>query len=106
MVEVPGRAEPAEKRVRAPGASGSVTVTLTEMAAADFGIPQAPARVKSRFAPACRAGPPEGPSGLRVSTIRHGATEKYPYPRGFGVRVGGGVEVGLGVGVGVAVGGG
>ena len=50
--------------------------------------------------PDARAGPPYGPSGLRVSTTRHGARVKKSSP---GVGVGVGVFVGVGVGV-VAIG--
>ncbi len=41
--------------------------TFTTIAAASGGIPQAPATVKARAAPAARAGPPRGPGARRVA---------------------------------------
>src|SRR5437762_2160074 len=44
------------------------------MALAVDGIPQRPAGGKFRTSPAARAGPPDGPVGLRVSAMRQGVT--------------------------------
>jgi hypothetical protein len=49
-----------------------VTVALTETACVPGGNPHRPTSVNDRSAPAARAGPPDGPEGLRVSSSRHG----------------------------------
>ena len=67
----------AAKRRKFPAAVGWVTETLDEMARAVEGMPQTPpsGKVRARGDGAhTRAGPPQGPAGLRVSTARHGAT--------------------------------
>jgi hypothetical protein len=80
-------------------------------AVAEGGIPHRPATGKVRTPLASSAGPPEGPSGLRVSATRHGWTVKRLAPTrppgvgvGVGVPVGVGLEVLVGVSVGVLVG--
>ena len=80
---------------------------LIATALAEEGIPQRFVTGKVRTVLARSAGPPEGPSGLRVSARRQGSTAKKPAPGvGVGVGVGElvGVTVGGGVGVGVFVG--
>ncbi len=71
---------------------------------AESGIPQRPATGKLRTVLAESAGPPDGPSGLRVSATRQGATVKKPAPAGPLVGVGVLVGVLVGVAVGVLVG--
>jgi hypothetical protein len=78
---------------------------MTATALAEGGIPQMPETGKLRTVLAERAGPPDGPLGLRVSATRQGAREKRLAVAGVGVIVG--VSVGrlVGVRVGVLVGG-
>jgi hypothetical protein len=71
---------------------------------ADDGIPQIPATGKLRTVLAESTGPPDGPSGLRVSATRQGATVKKAAPAGPLVGVGVRVGVVVGVPVGVLVG--
>ena len=60
-----------------PAPVGSVTVTFRDRALAAAGMSQLPATAKARKAPATRAGPARGPSGVsRVSTTRQGVTVK------------------------------
>src|SRR5262249_24511934 len=62
-----------------PSALGCTSVTFNTAAFAVFGTPQAAGATsigKFRAAPDDNAGPPTTPGGLRVSTIRHGVTEK------------------------------
>src|SRR5260370_767460 len=67
---------PAEYSGRSPRSVASTTVTLTATALAVDGIPQRPVTGKLRVVLAPSAGPPEGPTGLRVSATRHGVTVK------------------------------
>ncbi len=104
-----GAAPPAGYTRKSPASLGVTTAMMIATAVAEGGIPQRPATGKLRTVLAESAGPPEGPSGLRVSATRHGATVKRPAPRGppgVGVLVGVGVGVPVGVfeGVGVEVG--
>ena len=81
---------------------------LTVTAFAVGGTPQIPATGNVRVDAATSAGPPRGPTALRVSAIRHGVRVlKSNAPKdggGVGVVVGVRVRVGVGVTVGVAVG--
>src|SRR5262245_25755407 len=70
---------------------------FNEMARADAGIPHWPVRTNVRVLPAARA----GALAARVSTARHGATEKKACGVGC---VGVNVIVGVSVGVGVKLG--
>ncbi len=99
-----GAAPPAGYKRKSPWSLGVTTAMMIATAVAEDGIPQRPATGKVRTVLADSAGPPEGPSGLRVSATRHGATVKRPAPTrppGVGVLVG--VSVGVAVGVGVSV---
>jgi hypothetical protein len=58
---------------------------FTEIALAESGIPQTPAREKVRWLSGASAGPPSGPMGFRVSTARHGVrVKKLRLPPGGG----------------------
>ena len=95
--------------VRKPGPSVGITATtFSDTAFAPGGIPHCPMNTNVRDACAARAGPPQGPAGLRVSMTRHGGNVKKLFASGLGVGVGVGVAVGAPVGVlvGVGVGGG
>ena len=81
---------------------GNTIAMLIATAFAVKGIPQIPAAGKARTVLAARAGPPDTPTGLRVSATRHGASVKKLV--GGGVAVGVGVAVGAEVGVAVGVG--
>ena len=83
---------------------GRTTARLIATAVAEAGIPQMFATGKVRTVLATRAGPPEGPSGSRVSARRQGATAKMPAPEDPGVFVGVLVGVRVGVLLGVMVG--
>ena len=83
---------------------GRKTARLIATAVADEGIPHRFATGKLRTVFAASAGPPEGPSGSRVSARRQGATAKRPDPGIPGVFVGVLVGVRVGVWVGVTVG--
>src|SRR5258706_887329 len=74
IVLVPGTEPFPGKRVRDPAVGGATTVTLTESETAVSGMPQTPVTVTFRRTPATSAGPPSGPSELRVSRILQGAT--------------------------------
>src|SRR5512143_2240447 len=60
---------------RCPEPVGPTTVTLIIAALAAVGIPHVPPVIgKDRVSDPASDGPPVGPTGLRVSTTRHGAT--------------------------------
>src|SRR5258708_6221731 len=67
---------PAGYSRRSPESVSSTTVTMRATALAMDGIPQTPVTGKLRFVLAPSAGPPEGPTGLRVSATRQGVTVK------------------------------
>src|SRR5262245_46540674 len=66
----------AAKARRSPGAPALTATRLTAAAVAVAGMPHRPATGKVRWLLAARAGPPDGPGGLRVSTSRHGGSTK------------------------------
>src|SRR5215470_16375574 len=76
MVEV-RVSTPEGRNRRSPAVEGVTMVTLAASACASAGTPHWPASAKLRppLAPE-RAGPPNGPFGLRVSTARQGVTVK------------------------------
>jgi hypothetical protein len=69
-----GAGTPAGKHRRSPAADGRKTARLMATAFAADGIPHRPATGKVLVVPAASAGPPEGPTGLRVSITRQGLT--------------------------------
>src|SRR6266699_4784886 len=73
-VETKGSGIPPGTILTSPSAVGCVTVKLYATALAVAGIPHWPAMVNERSALALSAGPPYGPTGLRVSATRHGGT--------------------------------
>src|SRR5271157_3781195 len=74
-VETNGCAAPVGQAVRYDSGPSGTTVTFTEYAAAVEGTVQALAGMANeRTVPAPSSGPPNGPSGLRVSATRHGVT--------------------------------
>src|SRR5271157_3297791 len=75
-VEAKGCGCPLGQMVRNPRAPCGTTVTLSEYAAALFGMLQALCGMRnSREVPPLIDGPPKFPGGLRVSATRHGGTE-------------------------------
>src|SRR2546427_5486843 len=76
MVLEPGGGPPVGYSRKSPRSVSRTTVTLMAIALASVGIPQIPAAGKLRVVLAPRAGPPEGPGGLRVSATRQGVSVK------------------------------
>src|SRR6266850_4329630 len=76
MVLVPGTGPPVGYSRKSPTSVSPTTVTLIAIALASAGIPQRPTAGKLREVFAARAGPPEGPAGLRVSATRQGVNVK------------------------------
>src|SRR5258707_15648145 len=71
-----GAGLPAGYSRRSPKSVSPTTVTMRAIAVAVDGIPQTPVTGKLRIVLAASAGPPEGPTGLRVSATRQGVTVK------------------------------
>src|SRR5262245_57180558 len=71
---VPGSDWPAGKARKSPSDVGETAVMFTATAFAVDGIEQRFTTGKLRAVPEARAGPPETPSGFRVSARRHGVS--------------------------------
>src|SRR4029450_1840022 len=79
IVDPRGSADPNGQIFTNPAALGLTSVTFSVAAVAVVGTPHPAVAAeigKLRCAPAVRIGPPVAPAGLRVSTMRHGVTEK------------------------------
>src|SRR5262249_20752837 len=98
-----GAGDPDGYRRRSPSLEGKTTARMMATAFAEGGMPHIPAAGKFRTVLADRAGPPDGPTALRVSATRQGASAKMLVARGVAVGVGvpAGEEVGVVVGVSV-----
>src|ERR1700753_3067966 len=73
IVEVTAQ-PPGVVKVPNPAVAGPTTVTLADTATARVDTPHWPAKSNIRLVPAARAGPPNGPAAVRVSSSRQGAT--------------------------------